>query len=514
MVGAALIFLYASVLLKLGRDWLTDENYSHGLLIPFVIAYIIWLEFDELRKVPRNPSILLGVGLICTAFLMLVAGTLGAELYSQRISLLLMLAGILLYWFGPTMFKSLIVPFVLLFLSIPIPQILFNKIALPLQLWASSLAAEGVSFFGIDMTRRGNILELLPLGQSKIVQLEVVEACSGIRSLMTLVALGLILGYLTRDRKGAGLGSLGKWDRWRIAILMASAVPIALITNAARVMGTGVATYYYGVNASEGFWHDVAGWGVFVVAFILMYLLNTMLRSIGPRDGVFEPDAVAAKSGSLQRSNSVYQTAVLVVALVAGGFFVNWFENRAEVEVARVPLIEVPTEIGKWGQTGTDQRFDEASERVLNATEYVMRYYFSNDSYLNFYVGYYESQRTGATYHSPLNCLPGSGWIMDEPRLVEIPVEGGESFTANLYSLQNGEDAQLMLYWYEGRGRRTANEYWDKLYSVSDSFMLRRSDGAMVRLMAPVGENEEFAVSELVDFASAFAAESEPFIPR
>ena len=136
-VAAALAFLYAATLGKLGKDWWTDENYSHGLLVPFVIGYIIWIEFESLRQAPKNPSFLIGGGIIIFSLLMLLAGTLGAELFIQRISLVLMLSGIVIYFFGANLLRLLITPFLLLLFAIPIPQIIFNKIAFPFQIWSS-----------------------------------------------------------------------------------------------------------------------------------------------------------------------------------------------------------------------------------------------------------------------------------------------------------------------------------------------------------------------------------------
>lgn len=284
LVGAVLAFLYAGVLAKLGRDWWTDENYSHGLLVPLVIAFIVWLEFDELEKTTRRPGLLAGGALVAVALAMLLGGTLGAELFVQRVSLVLMLAGVVVYFFGARLVGLLIVPFVLLLLAIPIPQIVFNRIAFLLQIYASQIAVWGIRLFDIPTVRKGNVFEILPQGATQVVALEVVEACSGIRSLMTLVTLGLILAYFTRDRRsftGGGLRAmLGNPDVWRAALLMLSAIPIAVLTNAARVTATGVLTYYHGRQATEGTLHDALGWAVYVVALGALLLFNFVLQRV------------------------------------------------------------------------------------------------------------------------------------------------------------------------------------------------------------------------------------------
>jgi exosortase len=280
-VAAALCFLYASVLAKLGFDWWTDENYSHGLLVPFVIGYIIWLEFDELKEAAQKPQILVGGSLILLAILMLLGGTLGAELFMQRLSLVAMLAGIAVYFWGTKLLQILLVPFVLLLFAIPIPQIIFNKIAFPLQIWASQMAVWGIRVFEVASVRNGNVIEILPRGSQQTISMEVVEACSGIRSLMTLMTLALVLAYFTRERRSkladGWFNLIKSFDFWRTLILVFMAIPIAIVTNAGRVTATGVLTYNYGKQALEGFVHSSAGWMVYVVALVLLFLINLML---------------------------------------------------------------------------------------------------------------------------------------------------------------------------------------------------------------------------------------------
>lgn len=283
-ITAAICFLYASVLAKLGTDWWTDENYSHGLLVPLVIGYIVWLEFDSLKKALAKPSFLLGGAAILLALLMLLGGTLGAELFTQRVSLVLMLAGIVVYFWGAPILKLLAVPFLLLLFAIPIPQIIFNKIAFPLQIYASQMAIWGIRFLGVASVRKGNVIEILPEGSTQVMALEVVEACSGIRSLMTLATLALVLAYFTRGKKTAiEKNQFDFWrnpDFWRTIILILAAIPIAVLTNAWRVTATGALTFYYGKKALESFWHDFSGWLVYLTALILLILVNFLLKLI------------------------------------------------------------------------------------------------------------------------------------------------------------------------------------------------------------------------------------------
>src|SRR5262245_29440299 len=277
-LSAALAFLYFTVLAKLGSDWWHDENYSHGLLIPFVIGIICWQERTSLSHVQQRPQTTLGAIGIGLSLCALWAGTAGAELFVQRMSLVLMLISVVIYFFGFRLLRAVTVPLMLFALAIPIPQIIFNRIAFPLQLFASRCAVSAMSAFGIPVLRQGNVIELMPLGATQPKKLAVVEACSGIRSLMTLVTLAIVYAYFTRPRVTRSSGADGSRDSQsnlypsvRFAILLIAAVPIAILTNALRVSGTGVLAHYYGTRVADGFFHSFSGWVIYLVAAGLLF---------------------------------------------------------------------------------------------------------------------------------------------------------------------------------------------------------------------------------------------------
>ena len=206
-----------------------------------------------------------------------------------------------------------------------------------------------------------------------------------------------------------------------------------------------------------------------------------------------------------------WRFAILFIVLLAGGFVVNAWEYLGEARVERKELKDFPKQIGRWEQTGGDEQFDNQTLAVLRSSDYLLRNYRGADGrVVNFYVGYYASQRDGATYHSPLNCLPGAGWVMNDPGTITITPEGRPSFVANRYLIQNGLHKELLVYWYQGRGRAVGSEYWGKVYTVVDSVRLRRSDGAMVRIMTPVDGSE----SKALEAAADLAARSSTFLPE
>ncbi|HEX3084642.1 MAG TPA: exosortase [Pyrinomonadaceae bacterium] len=293
-IAVALAFVYFAVIVKLANDWWHDENYSHGLLIPFVIGFILWQERKRFGEMKRDPWSWIGGGGIALSLFMLWAGTAGAELFVQRVSLVLMLVSVVIYFFGARIIHLLAIPLFLFVLAIPIPQIIFNRVAFPLQLFASRCAVSAMWFFNIPVLRQGNVIEMMPRGATEPKRLAVVEACSGIRSLMTLVTLAVIYAYFTKPKSRSGAGDGGKGTEsqvraslssvtfWRSLILIVSAVPIAILTNAARVSGTGVLAHYYGTRVADGFFHEFSGWVIYIAAALLLFATAWIFDRIVP----------------------------------------------------------------------------------------------------------------------------------------------------------------------------------------------------------------------------------------
>ena len=275
LAAGSFCLLFWPVLTKLVYDWGINENYSHGYLIPPLAGYLVWERRHELMDVrPAGSS--LGLIVIAGSIGVLLVGLLGAELFLTRIALLGTLVGSVLFVLGWRHLKMLAFPLGVLLLMIPIPAIVFNQIVFPLQLVASRAGEAAVSAAGIPVLREGNVIILAN------TTLEVAEACSGIRSLVSLLTLAIVFGYFTDRRAGV-----------RIAIALA-AVPVAIAANALRVAGTGIAAHYYGVEAAEGFFHSFSGWIVFIAAFAMLFGFIRLLRwllpePIGPTRPLYAP---------------------------------------------------------------------------------------------------------------------------------------------------------------------------------------------------------------------------------
>jgi len=264
VLSSLTILLYWHVLKALVLDWWGDPDYGHGFLVPLFSGYVLWREREKWARADSKPSNF-GLLVMVGAVVLLIGGSLGAELFTSRSSLLVLIAGMILFLAGWKVLRAVSFPLAFLLLMIPIPVIIYNQITFPLQLIASRFATFWLELVQVPVLREGNVL-ILPN-----YSLEVVEACSGIRSLMTLITLAVAYGYLVEPRR---------WARYSLVILM---LPIAIVSNAIRIMGTGVLTYHFGPKAAEGFFHEFSGWVIFLAALILMFVSHSILKQFGRR---------------------------------------------------------------------------------------------------------------------------------------------------------------------------------------------------------------------------------------
>lgn len=264
LTAACFGYLYRDVIAKLVHDWSIDDNYSHGFLIVPIALYFIWERRGRLSAAARQPSAW-GLAAILASMAMLLAGILGSELFLTRVSMLGSIAGAVLFVYGWNHLKILLFPIAFLLLMIPIPAIIFNQVAFPLQLLASRFGEMALQACQVPVLREGNVIHLAN------TSLEVAEACSGIRSLVSLLTLGIVYGYFTDSRT------------WVRSLLALGTIPIAIAANGIRVAGTGVAAHFYGAEAAQGFFHSFSGWIIFIAAFIMMFILYRVIVLFAPQ---------------------------------------------------------------------------------------------------------------------------------------------------------------------------------------------------------------------------------------
>jgi exosortase len=256
-VSALLLICYFPVLVRLVSQWANDEDMGHGFFVPVIAAYIAWKKRDQLTARVARPN-LWGLAIVLWGAAQLYIGTLGAELFLTRTSLVITIIGCVFLLGGAQYLKILAFPLFLLFFMVPIPALIYNQITFPLQLLASRVAENSISLLGIPVIREGNVLELPDQ------TLNVVEACSGIRSLLTLTFLSLVYGYFFEKRT------------WIRTVLFFSTIPIAIAANAGRVTLTGVFASF-NPDLAKGLFHEAEGWVIFMVALVLLLILHQLI---------------------------------------------------------------------------------------------------------------------------------------------------------------------------------------------------------------------------------------------
>jgi exosortase len=257
-------WLYGWILARLFLQWVGphhDPNFEHGIFVPLFAFFVLWQERKHLAAIAPAPA-WAGLPLVGLSMLMLALGVLGADIFLPRVSLLILLAGLIILFQGWAFFRAVLFPWAVLILMVPIPSLIISRVTFPLQLLASKLSTALLELVGVPVLRHGNVIELARM------DLNVVEACSGIRSLLTLVTLAIIYGYLMETRK------------WVRVVLALSAIPIAVAANSCRIFGTGLVVQYWDPEKAEGFFHGFSGWLIFVVALIMLWALHQAISRI------------------------------------------------------------------------------------------------------------------------------------------------------------------------------------------------------------------------------------------
>jgi len=500
-VAALLIGIaYADSLAFLVQQWIEDDNFSYGFFIPVISVALIWWKREEVRAAGIAPS-WWGLAFLAIGLGLFVVGELATLYAVMHLSLWLVIVGLFMAALGPRATWAVAFPLGYLLTMFPLPQMLQQNLSASLQLLSSSFGVGCLQLIGVTAFREGNVIDLGP------IQLQVVEACSGLRYLFPLVSLALLCAYLFQDRM------------WKRAVLVVSAIPLAILLNGVRIGAIGVLVEWYGQGAALGFMHFFEGWVVFLVSLAVLFGEMKLLARVGGAQRASLPSVERLTSGIKGNSagRPVWSASLAACLFLLSGMAVLSFplQGRQDIVPSRQSFLDFPMDISGW--RGTPMSMERIYVDTLRFDDYLLAdFQAPAGGAVNLYVAYYRSQRSGQSAHSPKTCLPGGGWEMTS--MAEVPVVepgSGRAFDANRAVIQKGDTRQVVLYWFKQRDRLVTNEYLVKGWLLWDSLTRRRSDGALIRLMAPVlpGEDDHAADRRLQQFASLVKPTISAYVP-
>ncbi|MBU1978481.1 MAG: VPLPA-CTERM-specific exosortase XrtD [Gammaproteobacteria bacterium] len=497
--------LYKHGLNRMVDYWFEKEEYSHGVMIPFITAFLIWQKKNVLEHIPFSGS-WAGVAVTLAGVILIMLGNIAAITIIMQYGFVIALAGLAFAYMGWRGFKEVYVPFLLLFFMIPLPAVIFQGISESLQLVSSSLGVWVIRLFNISVYLEGNVIDLGTL------KLQVVEACSGLRYLFPLMTLGFISAYFY------------KVAFWKRAFVFLSSIPVTVLMNSFRIGMIGVLVEYWGQSMAEGFLHDFEGWVVFMASTGILVLEMWVLAKLGkdsrPLRQVFgldfpEPVPKDVQPHYRPLGRTYFSAAVIVAVAVAGLFTMP--EKRDEVKIQRKEFSGFPMVLGDW--RGETNRLDRIVIDKLELDDYFIANYANNQQQVvNLYFAYYASQSKGASIHSPRACMPGGGWEMKS--LTQRVVDGVQTASlplqVNRAEIQMDDNKQLVYYWFQMHGRSITNEYLLKWFVFWDALTLNRTDATLVRITSPLRPGEDFADadSRLVDFVKTLNPSISDYVPN
>jgi exosortase D (VPLPA-CTERM-specific) len=497
------VWLFWDGLYRMWGWWLELPEYSHGLLIPPVAAFLAWQQKDRLERVDFRGS-WWGVALVLLGGLLLLLGQLATVFTLVQYAYLVTLCGLVLAFTGPKPFKLLAVPLLILVFMIPLPQFVLANLSTKLQLLSSQLGVSFIRLFGISVFLEGNVIDLGGY------QLQVAEACDGLRYLFPLMTLGFLMGYFY---KGA---------TWKRIVLFLSSIPITVIMNSFRVGTIGVMVDRWGIRMAEGFLHEFQGWAVFMASAALMLAEIAVLNRIGREAGtwrqLFGVEFPAGSPSDARVLKREMPRQFLAACGVLLGFVVVavLIPRPAELVPARAVFSEFPMHVGSWsGRAGSLQGI---YVDALKLDDYLLADYDDGaGAPVNLYLAYYNSQRGGEAVHSPRSCLPGGGWQLrdfGQRTLNDVAVDG-RPLRINRTVIEFGNQRQLVYYWFQQRGRTVTNEFAVKWFLFWDALTRHRTDGALVRLITalPASASEQQADRRLTDLARQIAPTLTRYVP-
>ncbi len=494
LIGA----LYYQIVIDMVMVWNNDENYSHGFLVPFIALYFLWQRWPDLKSKIVKPSAI-GFVIIVIGLFQLFFSWLSVEYFLMRSSLIVVLTGLSLLFLGREIVKCMVLPLGYLVFMVPIPYIIYDMVAFPLKLFVTKVSVFIMKLVGVIVLREGNIL-MFPT-----TTLEVADACSGIRSLISLLALAVAYAFFVHT---------SNFRRW---IIIASAIPIAIATNAMRVIVTGILAQWWGEKAAQGFFHEFAGLAVFALAMAMLVAVGAVVKgrdsnseSLAPvsKIPVPSPESLVPNFKSQVPSSWFLVTGLM---LIAATLYVTFHQNVAVP--TNKPFSQFPAEVISWKMV-SDTTFSDPVLSVLKPTDYVMRQYRGADGKdIGLYVGFHNGGKGTGGIHSPKHCLPGSGWYEVSTAIIPVILGGKqENIVRAIY--QKGESKELFLYWFQMKDKVLSNEYALKIVEITNSILYGRKDEAFIRISIPFELDEARTIARGDQFIKDFYPVISEFLPK
>jgi exosortase D (VPLPA-CTERM-specific) len=449
------------------------EEFSYGYIVWPIAAWLVW---NGLCDRPRDAFGGVWAGPMLIAFAIAVAGvgTFAGMLPLVYYGFVVGCYGLVLCRVGWRGFLALLGPLSLLWFGYPLPSTLYTKVAVFMQMISSEIGAWVIKLLGIPVLLEGNVIDL------GVYQLQVAEACNGLRYLFPIACFAYIVAYTYRG------------PFWQRVLIVVASAPITILINSVRIAITGVLVKYAGVEMAEGFLHWFEGFAVAIAGLFLLYLVVAVLVRVNRQPGGVWPNIRFELFWPVRRPPGwlfagISPPLIAAVALLAAG--VGAFAampQREAVAPARQPLISFPMQLGDW--QGNEHALEARYLNILRLDDYLVADYTlrGSGSPVELYVAYYAAQDNTAAIHSPSVCIPAGGWEISGFQRISVPLRNAQSVPVNRTIITKGLDRRLVYYWFEQRGRQLTNEYAIKLTNAIDGVMMGRTDGALIRVTTPI----------------------------
>ena len=477
-----LLFTFKNALAEQLARVLNEERYSHAPLVFCMALYLIWIKRFEIKD--NNAGAWLGVVITIFASVAVIIGELSAIWAIVQYGMLLLCLGLAWTMIGHQI-KKILVPFLHLFLVIPLPYMLDVMLSGKMQLVSSNLGVAISRLIGLSVYQDGNVIDL------GIYKLQVVEACSGLNYMYPLMTIGLMMAYMFKAPFFARV------------LLFLSSVPISILMNSLRIAIVAVLVNHFGINAAEGFMHYFEGWVIFLLCIGLLLLEVKLLNSVIGLSRKTLADSFdylqTINQSNVEKPNIQKEPIIIgIVVVLLASFSTLSIQHRSEIVPARESFASYPMEIDGW--KAQSYEFVNGENEILKLKDYFLANFSKANTNIDVYLGYTDSQRSGFVPHSPKACIPGGGWEITDTRLQSITIDNKTSFKVTRLLISKGELKQVIYYWFHQRGRNLSNEFPMKFALLYDAIYRNRTDGAIVRFTTKVTKSEQDSDRVLTEF--------------